>query len=99
MEKLPRVYASEIKEDLHNNKKLFDGRSFRTHNERNKDIFKEIDKIFSSKDFVYKKMVIITMKDNTQREESLVGRNNNSLFTLDGKKVLISDILDIKKRD
>ena len=99
MEKLPRVYASEIKGDLHNNKKLFDGRSFRAHNERNKDIFKEIDKIFSSKDFVYKKMVIITMKDNTQREESLVGRNNNSLFTLDGKKVLISDILDIKKRD
>ena len=74
---------------------MFDGRLRKS--KIKSDIRKEIDKIFKSKDFVYKSIVEITLKDKLITT-TLVGKNSSSIFTLDGKSIPINDIIEIKKR-
>ncbi len=59
-------------------------------------IKKKINDIFNSNSFIYKVNVIITTIDG-DKECTLIARNNDSLLTLNNEKILISDILDIKK--
>ena len=59
-------------------------------------IKKKINDIFNSRTFIYKVNVIITTVDG-DKECTLIARNNDSLLTLNNEKILISDILDIKK--
>lgn len=59
-------------------------------------IKKKINDIFNSNSFIYKVSVIITTIDG-DKECTLIARNNDSLLTLNNEKILISDILDIKK--
>lgn len=59
-------------------------------------IKKKINDIFNSSAFIYKVNVIITTVDG-DKECTLIARNNDSLLTLNNEKILISDILDIKK--
>ena len=95
MKELPKVYASPIEKKIENNKDMFYSRLFEEKN-GSKNIVKEIDKIFKSKDFVYKSKVSITTKDEII-ETNLVGKNASSILTLDGKSIRITDIIDIKK--
>ena len=95
MEKLPKVFANGIERELKNNLEMFDGRLRKS--KIKSDIRKEIDKIFKSKDFVYKSIVEITLKDKLITT-TLVGKNSSSIFTLDGKSIPINDIIEIKKR-
>ena len=91
---LPRVFKGVIDYNLHNNKEVFDGRC--DNSDRNVNVEREIDKIFASKDFVYKKNVVILLKDGSIQGE-LVGRDGIRIILMDGRKILIKDILDIKK--
>ena len=59
-------------------------------------LLKEIDSIFGSKDFVYKSKVEITTK-NDVFETEIVGKSGSSLLTMDGKRISIPSIIDIKK--
>lgn len=97
MSKLPKVFANQINTNLNNNVELFDSRSSKDY--EGVDVSREVNKIFHSNNFVYKSNVLIVLKDKRVIETSLVGRDNLFLFTLDGQKILISDILNIKKRD
>ena len=92
---LPKVFAKPIEKDMRNNEEIFYSRLFHERKDQ-KDILKEIDKIFGSKDFVYKSKVEITTKDGVFEEE-IVGKSGSSLLTLDGKSISIPTILDIKK--
>ena len=96
MKKLPKVFANSLEKELKNNLELFDSRLSKKSN--NTNIRKEIDKIFKRKDFVYKSDIDIIMKDKNIRT-SLVGKNNTSIFTLDGQIIPINEIIEIKKRD
>lgn len=92
---LPKVYAKPIEKKIQNNKEMFYSRLLEEKKD-SRSILKEIDKIFTSRDFVYKSNVQITTKDEIL-ETVLVGRNGSSLLTMDGKSILISTIKDIKK--
>ena len=59
-------------------------------------IKKKINDIFNSSAFIYKVNVIITTIDG-DKECTLIAKNNDSLLTLYNEKILISEILDIKK--
>ena len=59
-------------------------------------IKKKINDIFNSSAFIYKVNVMITTIDG-DKECTLIAKNNDSLLTLNNEKILISDILDIKK--
>ncbi len=95
MKDLPKVFAKPIEKDMRNNEEIFYSRLFHERKD-SKDILKEIDRIFGSKDFVYKSKVELTTKDGVF-EETIVGKSGTSLLTMDGKTIPIPSILDIKK--
>ena len=95
MKELPKVFVSPIEKKIDNNKNLFYSHLLGDRKDT-KDILKEIDSIFHSKNFVYKSKVEITTKDGVF-EEVIVGRTGTSLLTMDGKSILITEIKDIKK--
>ena len=95
MKELPKVYVSPIDKDLRNNKDMYYSRLLDPKKDT-KDIMKEIDQIFHSKNFVYKSKVEITTSDGLI-ETTIVGKNQTSLLTLDGQSIPISTIKDIKQ--
>ena len=62
----------------------------------NKDIKKDIRKILTSKDFLYRADVLITLKDNNKIKKTIIGSNNNSLITIDDELIDINNIKEIE---
>ena len=92
---LPSVYSNPIEKEIKNNTEYYYG-SLRSENIVNpKNIIQQINNIFASKDFVYKKKVRVTTMDETT-DVTLVGRNTTSLLTLENKTIPISNITDIE---
>lgn len=97
MKNLPKVYVSPIDKNLQNNKQLFYSK-LTEESPNTKSILQKINDIFHSRNFVYKKDVLVTTK-NGSKVIPLVGRTNDALLSLDKEKILISDILEIKEYD
>ena len=95
MKELPKVFVSPIEKKIQNNKDLFYSKLLGDRKDT-RDILKDIDNIFHSKNFVYKSQVEIVTKDGVS-EETLVGKTGTSLLTMDGKAIQISEIREIKK--
>ena len=97
---LPKVYANNINKKFNNTQELFYGlESARDNNEKLSfnDLIKKINAIFNSPNHVYKSKVILTINGKAE-EKIIVGKNENSLFTLDGEVINLSNVWDIKKR-
>ena len=56
-------------------------------------------KILNDVDFIYRKHVIITYKDNLKKEVILMGLSGNNLITLDDGSIDIDNLKDIEKVD
>ena len=95
MKELPKVFVSPIEKKIQNNKDLFYSKLLGARKDT-RDILKDIDNIFHSKNFVYKSQVEIVTKNGVS-EETLVGKTGTSLLTMDGKAIPISEIREIKK--
>lgn len=95
MKKLPKVYVSPIDKDLQNNKQLFYSK-LSEESQNTKSVIQKINDIFHSRNFVYKKDVLVTTK-NGSKVISLVGRTNDALLSLDNERILISDVMEIKE--
>lgn len=95
MKELPKVFVSPIEKKIQNNKDLFYSKLLGDRKDT-RDILKDIDNIFHSKNFVYKSQVEIVTKNGVS-EETLVGKTGTSLLTMDGKVIPISEIKEIKK--
>lgn len=61
-----------------------------------KNINKEINNIFNSKDFIYKAEVLLTMNNNEKIKKTIIGKNNNSLITIDDELIDINNISRIE---
>ena len=59
-------------------------------------IRKKINDLFNSKDFVYKVNALITTKEG-DKNVTLIATGKDSLLTYNNEKILIKDIIDIKK--
>ncbi len=94
---LPKVYAVPITKKINNNEEMFFSEDkHRTITEEKKVSITDINKIFNAKDHVYKSKVEITTNLETKVYE-VVGISKNSLLTLEGNLIPISDIKAIKK--
>ncbi len=93
--KLPNIFANQIDKKMNNVQELYyDG--MRNEPVRSSgDVLSKIQRIFSSKDFVYKKRVRIWTSTGS-REYVVVGRTELSLLTLNNETIKITDILDIE---
>jgi hypothetical protein len=90
---LPNIFKGIINKDNNQEKSVLGEKKKEIIN---KDVNKEIRKIFTSKDFIYKAEVLITLKDNTKIKKTIIGTNNNSLITIDDELIDINNISQIE---
>lgn len=97
MKDLPKVFANRIEKEINKSQNIYYGGS-RNNNyiEKNINIDKKINDIFSDSHYVYKSKVKIITKDG-EKEKIIVGKTSNSLLTISGEVIKINDILDIEK--
>jgi len=98
--KLPGVFQNKINKKINNNESVFYGRKSEIEMDRKdrvigKNINQKISDIFNSIKYVYKIDVLITTKDGKE-VKTLIGKNYNSLITIDNEIIPISNIIDIE---
>jgi len=102
LRELPKVFANKIDKKLENNETFCVSKNQELKKEENDKIFKieknihqKINEIFSSPNYVYKADVIITTTEG-DLEKRIIGRNGNSLITINNEIISIDRIIDIK---
>ena len=108
--KLPKVFANKIEKRLNNNETIYnsieknkqDHQSEQTPSENTKKnitkeqtISQKINKIFNSRNYVYK----IPVKIQTQDSEiitKIIGKNKNNIITIDNELIKIQEIKNIE---
>ena len=102
MRELPKVFANKIDKKIENNKSYciskneekVEEKSDRTY-KIEKNINQKINEIFTSPRYVYKADVIITTNEGDM-EKRIIGKDGNSLITIDNELISIDRIIDIK---
>lgn len=103
--KLPKVYVNKQNTKIENNKETFYSKeeqitlnNFDTSKEMANELIikKRISDIFSSPKFIYKTKVLITTEES-EKEEIIIAKTNNSLLTIENKLIPICIIKDIKE--
>ena len=98
--KLPEVFANPFNKIINNTQEIFYGNSNEKQLSRGlsmNEIIKKINNIFNSPNHVFKSVVLITTKDG-KKEEILIGKTSNSILTINGKSIRLSEIIDIEKK-
>ena len=86
---LPKVYANPIDKDIYYGK----NEELRSSTA---NIYEQINQIFASPHHVYKSNVLIKTK-NGEIKTTIVGKSGNNLLCLNGEKINMIDIIDIKR--
>lgn len=60
------------------------------------ELVKKINNIFKNPNYIYKADINIMFKDGAKNTSKVIGFKDNYLLCLDGKKIFIDDIYDIK---
>ena len=99
MKELPKLYTNSFNKKIDNSQeyvKIIE--STNSPKPSKQEINKKIDNIFKSKNYIYKIKTKIKTK-NGDRKETLIGKTNNNLITINNELINISDIIDIKKEN
>ena len=93
-----KVFANRIDKKLHNNEEVYYSKDVKEETPKKtiKNVYQKINDIFTSRNYIYKADVIIKTKDSTLNK-TIIGKNKNSLITIDNELIPISDIIDIYK--
>lgn len=103
---LPGIYKNPIDHPVSNNKQMTYAQMYTNENKINKeeavrenlfgkDIMRKISSIFNSPNYIYKAKVEIRLKDRTVMR-NIIGKNRDSLITMENEQIPISEIIDIK---
>ena len=94
----PKVFINSINKDIKNNMNVF---HFVKDDiemiDVSVDVKNKIKNIYDSTSFVYKSRVNILLKNSIKIVKDIIAIKDNNLITLDGEKINIDDIKDIKK--
>ncbi len=96
----PKIFINKINKELKNNKNSYYFKAEEVkeiNNEDRIDVREEINALFNSDNFVYKAIVEITLKNNNKKIIEIIALKDNNLITIDGEKIDINDIINIKK--
>ena len=101
--KLPAVFPGKVRSDAGNNIKMTyvngeerkDTASVKVSGE---NVTQKINKIFNSKNYIYKADVVIKLKDGSTLNKRIVGKNNLHLITMDNELIPVTDIVDIERK-
>jgi hypothetical protein len=97
---LPNIYKGVVNTDNNQEKSVLGEEITKEDNKEikfEKSIDQEIKNIFNSSDFIYKADVLITLKNNEKIKKTIIGKNNNSLITIDDELININNISKIEK--
>ena len=101
MKKLPKLYTNTFDKKIDNSQeytKVVDKIKEESIPTNNYEINKKIDNIFKSNNYIYKIKAKLFLKDK-ERTETLIGKTNNNLITINNELININDIKDIRKAD
>lgn len=85
--KLPKVFVNKIDKELKINQESTLSSSYASVN---------LDEILDDKDkYLFNHRYLITLKNNTTLEDSIISKQNNKILTLDNHKIAIDDIKSI----
>ncbi len=97
---LPRIYSERVDKDTNdvvsytkNEEKMIENREIRREKVE-KSIEQKINEILKSVHYVYKMEVVIETEEGSQVKQ-LVGKNKNSIITMDNEQIPIDKIKDI----
>ena len=92
-----KMYVNKIDKKIKNNETMFYGKGTTPIDNivSGKNIYQKINKVFNSKNYIYKADLILVTKTG-EVSKRVIGRNNNYLITDKGDMIPITDILDIK---
>lgn len=107
MDKLPKIYKNKInsiKSKVQNEFYYHANRKSKNINDTYDNsidsdpnlILNKIENIFQRPDYVYQANVNIMYKNGENKQKKIVGFKKNYLMTLEGDKIYIDDIKDIK---
>ena len=94
---VPKVFVNKINK-INNNEEVFYSYKDEYQEEEKVDeydIQEKIDKLFRSNDFIYKKKFHIKTKYG-EKDYTIISKSYDYLLTIDGEKIYISNIIDIK---
>lgn len=102
MAKLPKIYQNTIQKEIHNNTKVYYGKSQEEIKnkdvyEKREDIEKVIDEIFAQPTYSFNIGLFIHTKEKTY-DTSLVAKSAGNIITFDNDIIPIKDIISIEKK-
>ncbi len=96
MKELPSLYTNNFDKKIDNSQEYITISNDEVVTNINKyEIQEKINNIFKSKKYIYKINVEIKLKDKTITE-TLIGKTNKSLITINNELIDINNIMDIK---
>ena len=96
-----KIYVNKIDKNLNNNKRVYysiydDNKPFFVEEKISYfDMQEKINKLFRSSDFIYKKKFVIKTI-NGEMEYTIISKSYDYLLTINGEKIFIKDIIDIR---
>lgn len=96
----PKVFINNVNKNVKNNVYSYHYKYEKTNDEKEiniNDVLRSISKLFSNEAFVYKIKAVITLKNNNILNKEIISLQNGYLISLDGDKINLSDIKEIKK--
>ena len=96
---LPKVFINKIDKSIKNNKEsyYYKGNEPIIIDDADINVKETINEIFNSDSFVYKTKVTIKFKYGKSKVYEIVAMKNNELISIDGDKIKVDDIVNIKK--
>lgn len=86
--KLPKVYVNKINKNLNINQES----TISSSKPSNVDLDIILD---DTNKYLFNHRYLITLKDNTTLEDSIISKKNDSVLTLEGRKIAINKIKNI----
>ena len=96
---LPKVFINKIDKSIKNNKEsyYYKGNEPIIIDDADINVKETINEIFNSDSFVYETKVTIKFKNGKSKVYEIVAMKNNELISIDGDKIKVDDIVNIKK--
>ena len=92
---LPNIFKGKAPKNNNQEKSVINNESVEEQKEE-KSINKQIKDIFTSDSFVYKADTIITLNSGEVIKKTIIGKNNNSLITIDDELIDVRTISKIE---
>ena len=95
-----KIFVNKISKKIDNNKRVYysvydDSDEIVLNKVNHYDMQNRIDMLFKCNDFIYKKKFLIKTKE-FEKEFIIISRSYDYLLCINGDKIFIKDIIDIK---